>query len=562
MQTTSTEKVQEYVEKGWWGNKTTTELFDEAVQAGPERCALSDSPNRLEFTSGKPTQLSYRELADAVDMLAARLHVMGVRQDDIVIVQLPNIVEVMGLYLAIIKIGAIISPVAMQYGAHELAHIIDTTNAGVYISTTNFKGRDYLSEHRSVIPDGTLLGAFGEAISGDVTNLTNPVCTEQQRASYETYLADMHVSANDIITLCWTSGTTGRPKGVPRSHNHWLAQGISPIDGLDIQQGDILLNPFPFVNMASFGGFFFPFLIQRCKLVLHHPFDMEVFLQQLQDEQITQTIAAPAILTMLLKQPDMLDQMEIPHLRVIGSGGAPLSPAMVKGFQDRYGIVVVNTFGSNEGCPLVSSGGDVPDPEMRAAYFPRFGVEGMEWENRVATMIRSRLMDTDTGEDITEPGKAGELLLAGATVFDGYYKATADNAEVFTEDGFFRTGDLLEIAEDDPRFYRFAGRCKDIIIRGGMKISPEELDSLLAGFDRVLEAAVVGYPDPVMEERIGVVVVPKPGQTITLEDVVNYMKSAKVAVFKLPERIAVVNELPRNPLGKVLRNELSAYFTA
>ena len=132
----------------------------------------------------------------------------------------------------------------------------------------------------------------------------------------------------------------------------------------------------------------------------------------------------------------------------------------------------------------------------------------------------------------------------------------------FAPHRFFHTGDLFEIAGpvDDPRYYRFVGRLKDIIARGGMKISPAELDGLLAGHPKLADAAVVGVPDPILGERVAAAVVAKPGEVVVLDDVVDFLKARNVAVFKLPESLRLVEELPRNPLGKVLRHELAALF--
>ena len=148
-------------------------------------------------------------------------------------------------------------------------------------------------------------------------------------------------------------------------------------------------------------------------------------------------------------------------------------------------------------------------------------------------------------------------------MFDGYWKSPEANAEVFTEDGYFRTGDVFEIvkdAEGEPRFYKFVGRCKDIIIRGGVNISPDEIDNLLAGHPKVAEAAVVGYPDDVMGERVGAVVVPKPGEVPVLADLTDFLRSKGLAVFKLPEQLRIVGEIPHNAVGKVLRRELVGLF--
>jgi non-ribosomal peptide synthetase component E (peptide arylation enzyme) len=231
---------------------------------------------------------------------------------------------------------------------------------------------------------------------------------------------------------------------------------------------------------------------------------------------------------------------------------------MIAGFRERLGIEIVNLFGSNEGVSLASGPDEIPDPERRAKYFPRFGRADLVWPHRVSKSMETRIVDPQTGEEILEPGRPGELLVRGATVFDGYFKAPEMTASAFTPDGFFRTGDLFEIAADEqgPRYYRFAGRHKQVIVRGGVKISPEELDDMLLGCPGLLEGAVVGYPDEIMGERICAVVVPRAGAQITLEQLAAHFEGRGAAAFKRPERLRVVTQLPRNPVGKVIRGEL------
>ncbi len=273
------------------------------------------------------------------------------------------------------------------------------------------------------------------------------------------------------------------------------------------------------------------------------------------------TIAPPAVLNMLLAKRELLADADLSSLKLVASGSAPLAPSMVRAFQQEFGIVVVNIFGSNEGMAFASSGVDVPDPEQRAALFPRFGVEGLEWSNPIAARMRSRLVDTDSGEVIMEAGRPGEMQIQGPNVIDGYFDAPEGSAEAFTADGWFRSGDLFEIAAEAPRFYRFLGRCKDIIIRGGVKISPDELDTLLGAHPRIAEVAVTGYPDAIMGERICAVVVPKPGESLVLDDITRHLEQMRVARNKLPEKLVLVDALPRNPLGKVVRAALRGLVT-
>ena len=557
MQLTPADKVKTFTERGWWGEDTLASLFTRAVQRVPDRLALVDPPNRVELTDGEARRLTYRELAEWVTALASTLYRSGLRKDDILVAQLPNIVEFTALYLAAAELGVIVSPVPVQYGPHELAEINRALSPAAFVSVSNFKGQNLAVRNGVCFPAARQL-VWGDRSPDGAFDLGLPP-SAADRAACSDYLASITRSANDIFTVCWTSGTTGTPKGVPRSHNHWLAIAVCAGDLAEIQVGDVLLNPFPMVNMAALGGFLYNWLKSDATLVSHHPLDLGVFLGQIAAEKVTYTIAPPAVLNLLLGNEALLSSVDLSSIRAIGSGSAPLAPWMVAGFQER-GIPVLNNFGSNEGMCLASGPADVPDPAERAQYFPRFGVPQFQWSNRVSESIRTKLVDPGSGEVVTKPGQPGELLFWGPTVFDGYWDADDVNREVFDRDGFFHTGDLFEIAGDRSQFYRFVGRCKDIIVRGGVNISPDELDALLAGHPKIAEAAVVGYPDDNLGERVGVVAVARTGESLTLDDVIDYLKQQGVAVFKLPERIAYLQQLPRNALGKVLRRELDGLF--
>jgi cyclohexanecarboxylate-CoA ligase len=291
-------------------------------------------------------------------------------------------------------------------------------------------------------------------------------------------------------------------------------------------------------------------------LILHHPFDLPVYLQQIAIEKPEYAIAPPAVLMLLLQNEALLQGVDLSCLRCVGSGSAPLPPVMIKSYKDKYGIEIVNNFGSNEGVALCSGPFEAPDPEQRAVLFPRFGRADVYWPQRIAKYLETRVMDPDTGDEILEHSRPGELQIRGPVVFDGYFGAPEVNAKAFTSDGWFRTGDLFEIA-GGGRFYRFVGRLKQLIVRGGMKISPDELDAVLAEHPDVAEAAAVGYPDEVLGERICAVVVPKPGRTVTVEALQVHFRSRGLAVFKWPERVRIVERLPRNPVGKVVRADVS-----
>jgi acyl-CoA synthetase (AMP-forming)/AMP-acid ligase II len=228
---------------------------------------------------------------------------------------------------------------------------------------------------------------------------------------------------------------------------------------------------------------------------------------------------------------------------------------MIRTFAEQYGKEVVNFYGSNEGISLFSTPDTSPDPETRASMFPRMGCADMPWGGITHRMVGTRVVKAGTEEEITRAGEPGELLFYGPTVFDGYLGTPND--DVFTSDGWFRTGDLVEICGDPPHYYRIVGRCKDIINRGGMKISPAEIDILLEGFPGLLEGAVCAYPDERLGEKICACIVPRPDAEMpTLEQITAHLLEKGLAKFKLPEKILILPQLPRNPMNKVQRDQL------
>jgi acyl-CoA synthetase (AMP-forming)/AMP-acid ligase II len=542
MKLSGAEKIADYHARGWWGDDTIDDIFRRRVKENPSGLALLDPPNRANLDGSSPQRLTWTDLDSLVDRMATALIAAGVRADGVVAVQMHNVAELVAAYLGVARVGAIIAPFPMQYREYELKQLSEFIEPSVFIVNS--------------VSEPIVRAALGSAVS--ILPLAAVVGTQADPAALERRRAESRHSADEIITLCFTSGTTGKPKAVPRSHNEWLCIALGTIDGAGLKPGARMLNPFPLVNMAGIGGMIVPWLILGGVLINHHPLDLPVFLSQVQTEKPVYTVAPPALLSMLLMNEALLSKFDISSLRVIGSGSAPLPPSMVRGWSDR-GIPVTNLFGSNEGVCLVSGIEDFPKPEKRAEFFPRFGAGGNVWKARVAQQQSTKLVDLEIGETIDRPGRRGELRIKGGMVFAGYWKNPEANAEAFDADGFFCTGDLFEIAEDGngaARYYRFVGRAKDLIIRGGMNIAPEEIEGLLAGHPMIAEVAVVGYPDPVMGEKVRAVVTPRGDAKPTLDDVVSFLDARKVAKFKLPERVDVVAALPRNAVGKVLKYRL------
>ena len=560
------ETIAAYTEKGWWGQQTLWDLFVQQVSARGDAEAVVDACNRSDFAHGAQRRLSWCQLAEDIDKFSLVLLQQGLRRDDIVVVHLPNCVEQYVVYLACARLGLVVTPVPAQYREHELAHILTITAATAAITFTHIGRVDH--SHRAAAMYSALgaahasltkVLAWGPDVPAGVVSI-EAVSPDALTPAHQAQLAqaerDAAVTANDVFSICWTSGTEAAPKGVPRSHNEWLIVPPSIIEAGQLEPGARLLNPFPLVNMSGLSSALVTWLVLGGTVVQHQPFSISVFLQQLREERIDYTVAAPAILNMLLQDNRLLAGIDFQRLKRIGSGSAPLSEWMVSGFAERHGVQIVNYFGSNEGAALSGGDIDIPDPAMRAQYFPRVGVPGLEWSVSTTRKIKTRLVDLTSGADIAEAGQPGELRFQGPTVFSGYFKAPDLTARAFDEQGFYRTGDLFEIAGDQLQYYRYVGRSKDLVIRGGMNISSEEIEGLLAACPGVQEVAVVGVPDRILGEKLCACVVYAGPQSLSLAELLEFLKQQRVAAFKLPEYLLALPALPRNPVGKILKREL------
>ena len=552
------ERVAAYRSLGWWRGETVDTLLRKAVAAHGDDVALADAPNRQALVGTAPQRLTYAQIEARVDAMAWAFAALGVGRGDVVATQLPNLVEGVLAFLTCARMGAILSPIAMAYRGHELRQILPMVEPKLCLTVGDFHGCAHAAMLLALKAQGVTkaqvvsLGAI--AVPGG--HALDQLMAAAPPAPYPTP-ADL--DAAEALTICWTSGTEATPKGVPRHHDHWVVNGEALVEAAGLGPGDAILNPFPLINIAAIGGMVMPWLVCQGRLIQHHPFDLPIFLSQMQDEAVAYTVAPPAVLNMLLQNEALLSATDLSQLRCLGSGSAPLAPWMVKGWQDRHGVTVMNVFGSNEGASLFSTGEAIPDPEQRARFFPRFGAEGLDWPAAFPSKIRTRLVDPDSGEEIVEPGREGELRIAGAMTFDGYWKAPELTRQAFDEAGFFRTGDLFEIAPDGGgRFYRFVGRRKEIIIRGGLNISPAELDVLIESHPKVREAGCAAYPDERLGERVCAVVALRAGEDLTLEELNAHLMGQEIATFKLPEKLRIVEALPRNPLGKVLRRDLAS----
>lgn len=561
-------RTKHFADEGVWRDLTILDVLEQHAVSDPKAEALVDPANRAELIGGPPKRLDYKKLLAQVERLASHFIRMGIKKDDIIAVQLPNIVELVIVYLSAARVGAIVTPMGVAYRRHEMAHIFKMCEPVAYIGPAVFNKFKHVEMVTGLQPEFTHLKWIlsvgrSERPSGvvDMEDLLAVACGEE-------YLQDSdrwQPQADEVFSICWTSGTEAEPKGVPRTHNNWIVTGALNTTICRLPPKCTLLATFPMINMAGIGAAFMTWIFNGGKLVLHHPFDPNTYLKQISDENIYYTMAPPALLTMLDNLPQW-SATDKSSLKVLATGGSPLQSWLVKKYRDAYGMDIVNEFASNEGVGILTSALFLSDPEDRAVYFPRYGVSEIEWDGfesisdpfskKVLEATRTKIVDPASRNEILEPGIPGELLYAGPGVFPAYWKRPDLTSNAFDEEGFYCSGDLFSIEGDARDKYLFHGRLKDLIIRGGQNISPEEIENIAISHPKIREVAAVGYPDTRLGEKLCLVVATLPGETLALKEITDLFQQRGVAIYKHPERLEIIDALPRNALNKVEKKKL------
>ncbi|MGD9942424.1 MAG: class I adenylate-forming enzyme family protein [Burkholderiaceae bacterium] len=569
------DRIREMRLRGHWPDLQFDTLLRANAARVPDREAIIDPPNRAAVCDGAPQRIDWRSLENAVERLADNLAACGLAKDDVALIQMANTWELLAVYLACFRRGIIASPVPALYREHELGYIIDHTSAKALFTNRRIgkfdharmahglrQAHDSLTHllllgpaERSAEPSAEHSSDGASHRSADDYDTLDLGALLAARQAFPAHAAApvAEVCADEVVTIIWTSGSEGRPKGIPRSHAQWLASMATIADACGMCDGVRLLSARPLSTHGAMSGTIMPWLNRAGTAVLHQPFTLELFIQQLRDEQIGFTSIAPAILVSLLSEPQRLEGIDTQRLHTVGSGSAPLSPAVISEFERRFGIRVVNFFGSTEGISLAATPDDIPAPELRATLFPRLGAGGFEWHYPSADMIESRLVDPQTELEITEPGRPGELRMRGATIFDGYFNDPDRTRSAFDAHGYYRSGDLFEIAGDGGQYYRYVGRLKEIIVRGGFNVSSAEVENLVADYPGVKEVGVIGMPDERLGERICAFIAMHPGAAApTQQQLVDFLRNERhVASLKLPEKLIVLDALPRNANTKI-----------
>ncbi len=524
------EMATKFREAGFWRGETFHDVLAARADRHPDREVLSDGRRRV----------SYRELLERVDAVAAVLQACGIARHDVVTIQLPNWIEFACAFFAVERLGAIAIQVSTDFRERELAFILEFSNSAAFVCAREFRGFGHLAmidKLRPTLP-GLRLVACADCQGDDgVVSLADAIAGTARFAP----LTAVAMDPDEIFRMAFTSGTTGNPKAVIHSHDTTLSAARIQNDDLGIGEDDVLLLYLPLgLNWGYLA--LLQTIVAGARAVLLDRFSAAAALSLIESERVTYVPTAPASIIAMLNEPD-LDRRDISSLRQVVSGGASCPLETIREFRAKMKGDFIELYGMLEsGFHSYTRATDDPEAVSGTVGKPASG-------------LGLRILD-EAGDDVAEGGE-GEIAGRGPSIHLGYHNNPAANAAAFTADGWFRTGDLGYL--DPASNLVISGRNKEIINRGGKKFHPREIEEILYNSPNVLHAAIIGVPDPRLGERNCLCVVPRPGRMVVLEEMLELLRG-KVATYKLPESLEIFDSLPFTPTGKLQRHRLAEWI--
>lgn len=500
---------------------TLAELIADVARTTPEKPALifQDQP------------LSYARLDAAVEGVANGLAARGVRQGDRVALLLPNIPQFVMAYYGILRLGAIVVPLNLLYKAEEIAYILNDSEAKALIVFESFYPQAAEAVAASPAVEQTIVVGQSAAPAGTVS--------WSELAGGAPQREPVTLAPADVAVLCYTSGTTGRPKGAMLTHRNFIAncEQIDAMRGFEFRSDDRLLLVLPLFHIYGMNVGMNAMLRHGGTLILVVRFEPVPVLEQLQRHRCTIFLGAPPMYVAWVNTPG-IENFDLSSLRVVNSGAAALPVPVLTRFEELTGVRIQEGYGLTETAPVThsnSAGERGIKPGTIGKPIP--GVD-------------ARVVDD---QDRAVPsGQEGEIVVRGENVMVGYWRKPDETAEAL-RGGWFHTGDIATVDEDG--YYTIVDRKKDMINAGGFKVWPREVEEVLFRHPAVKEAAVVPFPDPYAGERPLAYVALKDGARVTDDELIAYCRE-HLASFKAPVRVEFRADLPKLPTGKVLRRVL------
>jgi acyl-CoA synthetase (AMP-forming)/AMP-acid ligase II len=528
----SAELSEAYRAEGYWTDRLLTDFFESAVKSFPEKVAVVDE---------RFGAVTYSELESIVLRLAAALRARGMTRGDKFVIALPNWHHVSAFLLALGYIGAVSVHMPVTGREHEFASVLRISGAKGIVVPGVFRDNDFVS----------MIGA----IAGELESLEMLVSVAADRIdpgwiTYEQLLSealgdvpgpDQRVDASDITSLLFTSGSSGDPKGVMHSSNTLGALNTTVAPLYDLGPEDVIFMGAPLgysaglvhgVRLANYLG---------ATLVLQESWNADRALELMARERATFTLMTPTLLRDLFESEAFPDSADRLSLRLIFCGGSYVPASLLRSARERLPATLTSViWGMTEG---IGTACRPATSEERV-----IGTDGQPFLGTELRVLK------DNGDE-ARVGEEGELVMRGPQRFLGYFDRPDSDEQVFLPGGWFRTGDVASIDADG--FVKITGRLKELIIRGGVNISPAEIEAKLLGDPRIRQLAIVDIPDERLGERVcACVVAAQGGEGLALEDLVDLARKRGLAKHKWPERLEMMESLPVTSAGKIRRQAL------
>ena len=525
-----------YRAKGYWENRSLRDTFDEIFSRNAGRVAILDRDQAVTYA-----QLDRRSTCLALNLLDE-----GLKPLDRVVVQLPNVVEFIYFYFALQKIGVIPIMALPTHRYREMSQFVELSGAVACVTLDCAKDVDYRDLVRRIgdaRPSMRLRIILGETPRGFLS-LTELIERPSKRSADE--LKSISIDPEDPAVFQLSGGTTGIPKLIPRTHNDYIYNSKMAAAVTEVGPEETLLVVLPLAHnlpLACPGiqGYF----LHGARVVLSNSTRSEDIFSLIERHRASHIAVVPALLIRLINHP-AIEKFDLSSLRVIQSGGQRLQPEVRRRTKELIpSVSVQENFGMAEGMLMFVRFDDPDEVRMETVGRP------------VSPDDEVRLVDDDDNE--VAPGEVGEFLARGPYTLRGYFGVPEYNARAFTTDGFYRSGDLMRLHPSGN--YMVEGRKKDLINRGGEKISAEEIENLILTHPAVQNVACVPMPDPVLGERMCAYVIVRAGKTLTLPELVTFLMNEEIARHKLPERLELVEDFPLSPFGKVSKKDLTEKIT-
>ncbi|MGN9840968.1 (2,3-dihydroxybenzoyl)adenylate synthase [Nonomuraea sp. H19] len=515
-----------YQRDGLWRGETLGDLLKSWSRAYGSATALVKGERRL----------SYRELDARVDRMAAGFLRQGIRPGERVVLQLPNVPEFVIVAFALFRMGA--KPVfsLASHRASEIRHLCELSGAAAYVVPGTYRGFDHVALALRMMDEvPALRRVFALDAPGDGAAVIPLAEVDAEPAELPP------VDASDVAFFLLSGGTTALPKLIPRTHDDYAYQVRAVAEVCGLTSADVYLAALPVEFNFTWGcpGVIGTLASGGRVVLADDPAPDDCF-AAIERERVTFTSVVPTVAQLWLEAVEW-EPADLSSLRVIQIGGARLQPELAARIEPGLGCRLQQVFGMAEGLLSMSRAADDPASVLETQGRP------------ISPADEVRIVD-EHGDDVP-PGVAGELITRGPYTLRGYYRAEEHNRRAFTPDGFYRTGDVARLTPEGRLVIE--GRLKDVIIRGGDKISAGEVEGHLLTHPQIARAAVVPVPDDYLGERIYAFLV-SPDERPGLAELKKALHERGLAEFKLPDRVEFVEAFPLTPLGKVDKKVLAA----